>query len=80
MKKNKELFLKALGCNNIMVLLSKVQSQQGQKKSLLCMLKSFLFFFFLNQYHIHTNVCLHKILTVVTLAVLHKDLKAILIF
>lgn len=32
-----------------------------------------------NQYHIHTNVCLHKILTVVTLAVLHKDLKAILI-
>lgn len=31
-----------------------------------------------NQYYIHTNVSLHKILTVVTLVVLHKDLKAIL--
>lgn len=32
-----------------------------------------------NQYYIHTNVGLHKILTVVTLVVLHKDLKAILV-
>lgn len=43
------------------------------------MLKSFTGLEKKNQYHIHTNVCLHKILTVVTLVILHKDLKAILI-
>lgn len=38
-----------------------------------------VFSFEKNQYYIRTNVGLHKILTVVTLVVLHKDLKAIFV-
>lgn len=82
-KKDKEMFLRAACSYNIMLSLSKVKlPMKAFSFPLLWMLKCFSAWGRLerrekNQYHTHTNVCLHEILTTVMLVVLHEELKAI---